>query len=801
MKKELVFQAKLETEEFDRTVSNLQSKLKDIYAPANMVRAQSMTGARASSMGFPGMSQPSMEAFNKATQQSRRELDSLIKEQVKGQQELGKEVTRRNEELQKLKTQYKDIINLGKEDLALREKISRVEQNLTQQRNTYMKQDSQLNGSLDVKRNSPFMSNESINNFLGNGRGNQGPPNSGSNFGTGSGMSASNILTTIATLLTGAAKVYQQIYESPLKTTIATGGAVQGTIGRELEGIYSGRSAYEAAFLPEKLRSFQKASDVMQGNRTIDKMLLGAGTAGLASAGLGHGGGVLKTALSLGVLGSSDRMRALSGSTVAGALGDTLGTLPVMGGSAKRYFGNISNQQNQQYEAIHGQQLADNFMKALEGEKAQNPLKRIAAEYYQDNYTRNLNSQRSLGLNYDSFTGHGSYRDSVINEGFTDSMGMDMSSGILGAGGSTRAARNAGFGLKLQRNADITNSASILGRLSGSLGSSEATNQATIKILAEGTKIGLDSSQYAEENRKFSQAAADAIAKSGATNPADIDRILSRFGSAMTEKTGAGIEAGTTANQMYQGITGATSGPGGVMRAGGFLREFGKMNPMTRAALSQLPEDMLTTDHPYVQSAANEMGTSPESIINTIRNNINSPSNTILPGTDKLKQGLQSRMKTMGVSDLSNFQGPLDPSMQSDLSSFQTGIGLENKLTDRRQIQSLSNQILSGGGSSNTTLEAAKNAQINGGYNSTNRVEDVSVKEAAQGSKVILDNFRDFRNEIVPAAKEVERFTQTISKLVSEIMKLPEDKRIGPAQAMYQQLGGKVQPQAGKVGH
>src|SRR6202012_5205941 len=101
------------------------------------------------------------------------------------------------------------------------------------------------------------------------------------------------------------------------------------------------------------------------------------------------------------------------------------------------------------------------------------------------------------------FHGQGGFRERAINAGFMDTQAMGKSANILGAGGSTRMAQDSVIGLQAQRAYGITNSGSVLGKISSTLGDSESSKKAFVEMIAEGNRRGLDSSQFAEENRKF----------------------------------------------------------------------------------------------------------------------------------------------------------------------------------------------------------------------------------------------------------------------------------------------------------
>jgi len=201
-------------------------------------------------------------------------------------------------------------------------------------------------------------------------------------------------------------------------------------------------------------------------------------------------------------------------------------------------------------------------------------LKKMAAfQQFQGKSSSYLDTQRMLGLDYSSFHGPGGFRSQAIGAGFSDDMASQMSGQIIGAGGSTRMARGSTLGLQAQRGFDVSNAGGILGNLSQTLGGAEQSKSAFIKMLAEGSRLGLDSSEYREENRKFLDVTSQVISRSETGNQKDIEDIVKRFGGFMAEPTTRGIQAGQGAYQAYNQITSSNTGPQGVMRAAGFLKD------------------------------------------------------------------------------------------------------------------------------------------------------------------------------------------------------------------------------------
>lgn len=306
------------------------------------------------------------------------------------------------------------------------------------------------------------------------------------------------------------------------------------------------------------------------------------------------------------------------------------------------------------------QELRDEFYKEQASQyealkSSPEGLKKMAAlQQFQGKSADYLSTQRMLGLDYSGFHGPGGFRSTAIGAGFTDEMASQMSGQIIGAGGSTRMARGSTLGLQAQRGFDTTNAGGVLGTLSQTLGGAEQSKSAFIKMLAEGSRLGLDSSEYREENRKFLDVTAQVVSRSETGRQQDIDSIIKRFGGFMAEPTTRGVQAAQGAFQAYNQITSSNTGPQGVMRAAGFLKDevIGKMSPMDRASLSTIPADQLSADHPVIQSLARKYNTTGDDLVGRVRA---SGAGAVhrLPQGDALTKSLMSKRAAM--------QGPWSP--------------------------------------------------------------------------------------------------------------------------------------------
>jgi hypothetical protein len=786
VKKELLIAAKFDTSEFDKSVESMQKKLKDIYAPVDMIKAQNMTNQRMQQAGLGGMSQPTQDAFIKATQQSRREFDSLIREQAQGQERLTKLIAKREERLKALQDQQNQMVKGSKEELEVKERIARVEENNFRLRELYKQRDQALNQAMDARsKSAPRDIPGLLDHFRFGGfqHGMSQIPGAFKQnpFGMGGALAAG-----IGGMLSGGAELYRSFAGMPIRTEQATGSAVQGVVGRDVQNVYARRSAFENMFGEERARASQMALEKLRANKIADAtglagnlLMIGGGAAG-AIAGAGKGG-ALGTAAGSVIPGLGNAAGGIAGGIVGalpGLAAAGTGLYNLMGDERQRslMLSPFSQTANNNYKATLAAQMAQDYQDSLEAQKNQNPFKTMAINEYEQNFTRNLGMQRMMGLNNQGFYGDQGFMRQGINAGFTPEMAMDMAAGIQGAGGSTRAMRDSAFGLQMQRGFDLTNANQVMGTLSGSLGSSESTRQASIKLLAEGMKQGLDDSQFAEENRRFTQAAAEIISRSGATGESDFDRIASTFGRFLGENTNKGIDAAKNAYEQYQQISSSVSGPRGVMRAAGFLRDdkLRNLSTIDKQALMQVPEEQLNENNLLVQGMADKLGIGSDELVKRIRS-VNEGAVSRFGEADKIRD----RLRQKGV-DISKIRTPEDfqklpEDVRRDITSFAAMQTTELGYKDDRQVRAMMSGTIGkpeqmGPGVSSDAVKAKMEAD-------TGRMEDNTIRAMAGDAGTVLKNFNEMRGSMDEAAKSAAKFTDQVREMNAALIKALEEAR------------------------
>lgn len=479
--------------------------------------------------------------------------------------------------------------------------------------------------------------------------------------------------------------------------------------------------------------------------------------------------------------------------------------------------------QQKEFEARKAQEQADTQAEQFNAIKngPQRGTRTAIANRYLQNYQTDLGTQRQLGLSDEGLRGNaygtsGGFYGGANDAGFTNDQARGAAGNIIGAGGSTRSARgNAVTALQAERNLDVTNAGGILGKLSASIGSDTGSKDAFIKILAEGTRTGLDGSQYREENRKFIESAASIVSRSGATSSEGLDQILSTVGRFFGgDKTTRGIEAGQSAYELYRQKSMESSGPTGTMRAAGIIKDpvLSKLDTFSRAALFNTPVDQLTADNPQVQYWAKQAGVSPDDLIKRA-NGVTDASQNKFKGSDAAIQNLRNIKKQFGIKSALDTSS-LDPYRQqlvkNSLGAAESFANVENPSLgqDFRASGAYVDAQASGDAAGQRkALEDAKKAQLEAGIGG--RAGDATNAAQAQGDRLFNNLFSSLQTQIAPTKEAINGLANNIKDLVT-VMNTSSDavakaKAITglnnflgvPTQAPNQQSAGPPSPSGG----
>lgn len=878
--------------DFDKVIGDIQRKFKEITAPVDLMGAQIQAQQKRAGQGI-SISAPTQEEYRKATSSARRELDRSIQNEVKANEKLVQlhrdmektvhiESVEQNKIIERLKEKQsilskidkerdpkkwlkaeKDVLDTQKEQDRTVEKIARAKDAMAKSAEAYKQRDKAIDTMFEAKERMKPQGIEKLMESYKEGGIKGILKEGGSMLGK---LSPAAMAGIVGEILSGigsagqlASNVYGRFGRAPIETELAQGNAIQNTTGRDVQNIYSRRTAFEANFSKERAKAAKMSLDAMANARNKD--LLDIGSQLLISGGSGMAkGAVWGTgigAVAGGLLGipagpAGIAAGAMGGSRLGGMIGAAGGALLSAGGSAAEMLSDprkgallmspFSNTMKQNYQAQLIQQAGQDYLSTLEAEKKQNPFKTMAIQDYEQNAMRNLQFQRSIGLTNKGFYGNnenleenidrfgtqksalaGDQRLSFLQRahraGFTDEMAMEASQNILGAGGSTRMAQESVFGLRAARG-NMTNANQVLGTLSSSMGGAAQSEQAFIKILKAGMSQGLDDSNYAEENRKFTQITAQFIAQSGVKTSEEAGKIAERFSDFNVEKTTRGIESAKNAYEEYQARSSETTGPRGVMRAAGILRDpvLSKLSVVEQQALMTLDEQDISEDNPLASGYAKKLGITVDELRKKIVGvNTGAESRFGRPDT------ATARLKKLGVdagrfmSD-KQYKASLPDDVREKAEEDITAIATYQTVDYGKASTELMKSRIAGrtGGKDFRPEVSDKAAEYKyfKGADQTGKMEDNLVSAMAGDAKTVLKNFNEMRGGMDEAAKAASMMKDSVRELAAALSKAAEDAlKAGKSldttditrnfleKTAYQTPKSSTQPQSGKVGY
>lgn len=769
MKKELVIAAKFDTSDFDKSVELMQKKLKDLYAPADMIRAQTMqqnitTNGRLGQNGNNQLDGGSVEAFKKATQSARRELDTLINREVASQNKLGKELATKLDKLKELKVEQEKGNKTLEDELKIKKQIAEVEKSTWGMREQFKNRNENINTLIDAKeKNAPKGIERLMEGYQGGGM--KGMMGAGKGM-VGGMMNMSNLAGVMGwagSAMTAGGALYRDYTRIGVGTAQAQGSAVQNTVGKDLGNVYSNRTGFDNIFSAERQRAASKAMEAYKGGRVSD--ILGVGGMALGTAGAAVG------AFAGGPIGAG----VIGGGLAAGA---GLYNMATNQRSRDAFLSMFSDKYKGRYDADRAKGYATDFRETYEAEQNKNPVKKYAAEDFERNMGRNLNAQRAMGLTNDQFTGEKGYLKGVTNAGFTHEMGIGMSNEILGAGGSARMAKESGFGLQMQR-MGVTNAGSVLGSLSGSLQNPESTKRATISIMSEAMKIGLDQSDFSEENRRFTQAAANIISRTGASGEKDQDRISAMLSQFMGERTNQGVTSATTAYEASQNRDSQLEGRRGTLRMVGAQSDpiLSKLSSPDQTELLGMRPDDMNENNPEIVSMARKAGTTPQALVEAASKN-NKSSRYTLPGqADEVNSAsgkIKEFMKKSGMSKVQFGEAANNNSLPEDAMSALGDLETAQRRTNPTKfnradaLAGAMEEIPSNDANPEKSFGKTLKDSVNAMLNNSVRREDKMVESQAGDSEVVRKNFNEMSGEIDKAAESAAKMTTAVREMAIE---------------------------------
>jgi hypothetical protein len=766
MKKTIEFSAKLNTQEFDQQISKLQNKLKSSQTDFSKNVMTSEVIQRMSKAGLQtGVPPQQAEAQQK---QSLRDLDRFIKSQFQQAQALNKAIDDRSKKINELRKLEQASLDDEKKKLEVTRQINA----LNGQKMTLERQHAQQVGAIQQalsQRGSlssgmpgaPQGIERLARAYAGGGlmgAGRAGYRMMGGGLGVGLGA-----LGLLGTGISMADPLIRGISAENRNYTYAQGSAISGASGAG--DVFGNRMASTMFFAPERQRALDTAMGKLKGTQFADKYTMGVG--GLfGKVAAGAAGGAALGGIAGSVVPVAGNIVGAGGGAILGGLGGLgKGIYDIASDQRTRlsFMSNLgSKDAKKKLEAMQYSEFASDFNSLVEAEKNKDPVKQMAEERYQQNKDRNLQVQRSMGISNNEFYGGGGLLSRGFRGGFTEEETLGAAGSILGAGGSTTSARyNNVMANQMSKRMDMTNAGQILGGISRNLGGNVETENATIKVMSEAMKLGLDKSEFAAEQRKFAELTVSAIQASGASSVAGAAQAAASFSAFGAGTTMADLNAMGGAKAFYDSATSQTGNPRGAIFAAKIMgdKDLAGLSFDTQKVLSEMPDSKLTVDSPAVQQAAAESGMSAEEVVKKLKG-IKSDSLIIRGGGEKTRQNLKQKyqdMKATGMSEQDiNSELMKDPEMNKMIVGLGTEDTAFNQLSNQEQ-RSMAAKLVKGEIGGDFSKEIQDKLASTGG---TGRIEDKSLEAVATQQQIVNDKFGEMKTAMEDAAIAASKMTE-----------------------------------------
>lgn len=742
--KQLTFSAKLDDKEFLDALKKIQGKVKELYSPSSNNYAFQAAQDRMRKMGILGPSKEDEERskrFNDLQKRSQNELTQIIQEQYGVYQKISKEINQKIERIDSLRKKEGELTEGSKEQLKVKEKIKKIEDETLKIAEEQGKANEKLGETLDALETKQSNFNNKIK----------------------AGVSAIGFMA--AAFQKFNQLNYQEV-EFRRNVRRATGTlATEGPGGEILSSMYQGKMSDYFYYQTERQKALRMtmeglgAKEKMYSPANILAGAVAAGTAG-ATAGrfLGAGVGSL-----LGGVG------ALPGAGIGTALGAAVGSAGYM----------LSDMRNIKAltdpEGLRKQLLAEAAREQLENieiEKRQNPLKVLAREEYQRTGQENLQMQRMLGLSDESFYGvrgiaGSGFLGRGLSRGYTREELLGASQGILGAGGSTRSAiDNAQMVAQMQR-AGVQNAAGIMGTLSRTMGTAETTQSATVRIMAEGVKQGLDKSEYRQENNRFMEILGRAVSLSGAITEKGAGAVTAYAGQFLSGKSMAEIEAVPTAMEFVKRLQTSAGTPESVIKASKIMasEDFGSLPMMMKEELAYGdPAELSDPTNPKVISMAAKAKMSPEAFVKAYQKinkesvistrPIQQLSDIVSKKRQELIQGGKTSEEAMGILQTSGEYGELEIGLGHEKGAAWRNMSREQKKSVISYLTSPETE----GMSIDQAIEKAKTGLA--AKPGEQKLGQADLEGLAKQQSIVNDQFKEMKTGMESAAEATKKLTK-----------------------------------------
>lgn len=765
LKKELRIQVKAETQDFDRTVDSMQRRLKQMTSGPEAAKAGIQTKDRAAALGIgTGATEGERRRADQMEQQAMRRNEQYIRDQVKQQDSINKALANRLQQLKEIEDKQKNVVKGSEEELKLMQQKQRLEQSAGRLQQVSAGKAAGINQALDIRQaGMPMPAQQaSLAQTLGRVAG-----------AVGGAIAISEVVS----------ETVKYIASTNRETSSIRTGASESLVGRRLDSVFQNRGFIDNAFLGERSRAIDMSLSENAINRKLDPLsgisnVFRGGIQTLLSpiTGSSGGTGTLLNGLSQ-MFGNKENL-----SQILGGISPLLGAASSM--MPDSMFGGPLSKRYSAFDLDRTRTLIEENTR---NEEMRDPLKRRALEAYGSQMQGDLDFQRSMGMNnYNFRMADQGFLNRGMNQGFTREQLMGASMNIMAAGGGTDVSRRgAVLSNQLTRNFDLTNASGLLGTLGRTTGNLESSENQLVKILAEGTRLGLDQSQFVEENRRFAQAAVQLIASTGTQDASSAGRLSSLIANAMPDRTIAGIDAASGAVQKLTGLTGAGGGTARqvIQRSAALnddvLRSMAGTDRLGVNQLMEMDRTQLTSDNPIIQGLVAQYNQqnpnapiTPEDLI-ARTNKAKETGMTVTKFADQAKGKIMKMMEGGKSLDevLSTPEGMI---AQKDLLSGLNIEGVTGK--SNTEQKALARAFINQGAAGVEEQMKVQERLAQGTADTTGRIEDQSMAAIAKEQQLVNQAINDYRKDIVEAASATRAMSKAMFEAAERLDRVLKDK-------------------------
>jgi hypothetical protein len=716
--KKLKISLDIDDKAFNSAVKRMQEQLSQIQSAPMLQRQQQSISQKMQQLGLgPLPGAPTPQQSQQVQQKAKQDSDKLFEE------------TRRKMEL--IKRLQNDLNKEQDRGLATEERKLRIRERLVEL------------GQLEKRTTGGLTA-------LMEGKGPPMPPSGGGGGAAGGGDFLSMAKTVLGVMGIGVGasalvnlgkQVYTSYVSAPAQMNLATGSAIQNTIGYQNQNLLSGDVA----------------------------------SATLLQNQMGKGRGLAEKNFDAQLTNKFYSLLSKAGDVGSGLSNYILGT--------NLDTGRFSNQ----FQTNRANEIGKSTLEQAQSSLAQNNSLMLAQGFFGQNFNRDLNAQRSLGLGTDQFQ---RMQMTMNNSGFLTDQGLGMLNQIQGAGGSAsgaNAGRLANLGLGAQRGMNITNAGNVLGKLTGLYGAGgiEQTEETTKRILEESIKKGFDKSENTEIIRKFVETSADIVYKGEGTKGEDVERLTKDFSQLLSDNPSIKqFEAASSAYQRYQGITSETSGRGGALGFAAFAgnKSFSKLSPLQINTLQSLPEGRVTATNSDIVAAAVEQGISPKEMAEQVLGAKRQQSLSTVGVSQKQMGALKGYLGGKDIGSLMGNETELkklqstNPEAYQAYQALQQRADLSGKSGSDEEKKEMMKQLFLGpaayGAVGGTETAAGRVATGTGGK----RGEEYIAAQAGAEKQMVL-NLKALQDNLYPTADGISKLTQAIIGLGNAAHMLTDEER------------------------